>query len=410
MHDIVVIMCLNQIIIIHNFTINNYSNYHSIQWIIRYFYRLCILVILKNCCRSYYKFIYGSCCTFTESTMTILSTNRLKLMIYCTIEMIKLNHKYINDIYDKNEPAIAGNIQCYKCMCCDCISMKFIAMLIVQVIGTAGLFANCLDIYILYKRNHVIKSNCTDIQSIFRAVITIFNGLLDICIILRKLFINCIVWLQNGFKSHYRFLYWYRYRLIHLQMVPAYINQLELSIYRTIEMIKSNIKDRTNIYGQNETQNKKNIQSYNSIFCTSISYILMMIVEVICIIFVFYEMIMMHHLFMICFDIYILYIHGIIIKTSYIHFQSIFTYMSVVRIFMQRHNICINCIAIMMEFKNDDCKSYFVFICDYYLPIRDSTMKYLSIILSKAIICIVFEWIKQYCDDLNDTFDRQIRK
>ena len=140
--------------------------------------------------------------------------------------------------------------------------MKYVVMLIVQAIRTADLFGYCLDIYILYKRNHVIKSNYTNIQLIFRAVIIILNGLLDICIILRKLFINCIVWLQNHFKSHYRFLYWYCCGLIHLSMVLAYINELGLSIYRTTEVIKSNIKDKTTVYGQNETQINKNIQSY----------------------------------------------------------------------------------------------------------------------------------------------------
>ena len=254
------------------------------------------LFFLKNCCMSYYKSIYWFCGTFTQSTMAMLSTNQLELMIYCPIEMIKSNYKYISDIYDKNKPTIERNIQCYKHTCCNCISiaMNYIVILIVQVVRTVDLFAYCLDIYILYKRNHVIKSNYTNIQSIFRAGITIFNGLFDICIILRKLFINCIVWLQNSVKSHYRFLYWCCCRLIHLPVVLAYINQLELSIYRTIEMIEANIKDIKNTYAQNETQNNKNIQSYNSIFCTSINYILMMIVEVICIIFVFYEL--MEHL------------------------------------------------------------------------------------------------------------------
>ena len=75
---------------------------------------------------------------------------------------------------------IERNIQSYKRLCCNCISMKYIVLLLVQVICAVDLFAYCLHIYILYKDNHFIKSHYTNIRSIFRAVITNLNGLLDI--------------------------------------------------------------------------------------------------------------------------------------------------------------------------------------------------------------------------------------
>ena len=227
--------------------------------------------------------------------MMILSINHVELMIYCTFELITLTYKCINDVYHHSTSLIERNIQCYKPTCSNCISIdhEYIVMLIIQVVCTIDVFAYLMNVYILNKRNHVFKANCTNLQSITKAVVTTFNVLLDIFIMLAILFINCIVSLQNNCKSHYKFICWCYCRLTHLQMALPSINQLELSILCTIEVIKSNVKDITNIYGQNESHNNQHIQSYNSISCTSVNYILLMIVEVICAIFVFYEM--MHH-------------------------------------------------------------------------------------------------------------------
>ena len=62
------------------------------------------ILSLTNDSRSHYKFIHLPCCTFSESTMTILSTNQLELMIYCAIKVTKSSRKYIDNIYDKNKP------------------------------------------------------------------------------------------------------------------------------------------------------------------------------------------------------------------------------------------------------------------------------------------------------------------
>ena len=236
---------------------------------------------------SYYKLIYWLCFALVHSPMTTPSIYQLELMIYCIIEVIKVNYKYINDVYVQNQSLIKRNFQCYKHI--GCTSMNYIVILI-MVIDTIDLLAYFMNCYILHTRNHVIKANCTNLQSILRTIITIFNGLSDICIILRKLFINCIVSLQNCCNSHYRFIDWYYYGLIHLPMVLSSINQMELIIYNTIGLIKSNFKDITYISCHNKSQlNNESIQSCSNI-CTSINCILMMIIEALSTIFLFYEL------------------------------------------------------------------------------------------------------------------------
>ena len=123
-------------------------------------------------------------------------------MIYCTIELIKLKYKCINDVYHHNTSLMERIIQCYKRTGCNCTSIEYIVMLITQVVGTIDVFGYWMNVYILNKRNHFFKPNCTNLQS----VITIFNVLLDICIIFTILFINCIVSLRYKLFDVYQVL------------------------------------------------------------------------------------------------------------------------------------------------------------------------------------------------------------
>ena len=85
--------------------------------------------------------------------MTILSTNQLELMIYCAIEVTKSSREHTDNIYDKNKPTIERNIQSCKRLCCDCMSMKYIVLSLVQAICAVDLFA-----YILLGYLHVIQT------------------------------------------------------------------------------------------------------------------------------------------------------------------------------------------------------------------------------------------------------------
>ena len=96
---------------------------------------------------SYCKFMYWSCFGF------MLSNNQLQLMIYCTIEVDRLNFK--------------TNIQPHNHI--GCIPMKYFVMLtlIIQVICTIELFLYFMDIYTLRERDNVVQTNCTNLQSIY---------------------------------------------------------------------------------------------------------------------------------------------------------------------------------------------------------------------------------------------------
>ena len=106
-------------------------------------------------------------------------------------------------------------------------------------------------IYILYKRHIFTKANCINLQSIFTAIITIFTGLLDISFIRQKILINCVV--------------------------------------STIEVMKPKFKDIINVYGQKECETNKNVYSDNSMGNASINFILMLIIQLICTIYLFYS-------------------------------------------------------------------------------------------------------------------------
>ena len=88
----------------------------------------------------------------------------------------------------------------------------------------------------------------------------------------------------------------------------------------------------------------------------------------------------------------------------YIYLTATFT--SIITIVIQVVSISINCIAIMMEFNNDDYKSYYKSYCKIIycccMSFGDLSMIYLSIMLSQSIICILFQWFAQYFNNLHD--------
>ena len=95
-------------------------------------------------------------------------------------------------------------------------------------------------------------------------------------------------------------------------------------------------------------------------------------------------------------NIYTLYINDRIIKTMYIYLQS--TFVSIIRIFVDVLNIFVNHIVIIMGFNNDE---YDIIYCNC-LSCIDSIMIFVLIAISEMIICIGFQLIKQYFNDLNN--------
>ena len=241
------------------------------------------IMSLQNDCISCYKFICCYCWTLIHAQMMVLAINQLELIIYCIIIVIKSNFKYANYEYCQNKSSIKRNTHYYKLMCCNCTSMNYYVMLIVQDICMIYLLLYFMDI-------NVIKANYINSQSIFTPVITIFDELLDIFIIFTTLIINCVVLLQNCCKSQYRFIYWHYCTWIHLRMASSLTNPMKLMIYSTFDVIESNVKDTMDIYRQNKSQNNKNIHSYNIISCASINCISMVINDVICTIYPFYSL------------------------------------------------------------------------------------------------------------------------
>ena len=71
-------------------------------------------------------------------------------------------------------------------------------------------------------------------------------------------------------------------------MVSSSINQMKLIIYNTIELIKLNFKDIAYKYGPNECHNNTNIESCDGMNCASINYILMLILEDVCVLYLSY--------------------------------------------------------------------------------------------------------------------------
>ena len=184
-------------------------------------------------------------------------------------------------------------------------------------------------------------------------------------------------------------------------MVLPSINQLNLMIYKQIKIVKSNYKDITYICGRNAYQNNTNIKSCTRITSASINSILTLTREIICTIYLSYTL--MNHLsiekqtLMDLFaatlvqlkyfiNVYTFYIHDFHFQSTFIFFTSIITIFNVLWI------VFINCTVIG-------------FYKSYYLSLTYSIIIYLSIASSEMRICIVFQWIKQYFNKINDNFD-----
>ena len=236
------------------------------------------IVSIQNWCSSYYKCIYWYFVVFWHSLMTLLSFNQLELMIYFIIEIIKSNCKYRYYLYGEDSIRIERSLESYQRVYDTTVNCNINVMLIINVICRIHLCAYRVDIYVLYKRDNVIKTNSTNLHSIF-AAITIFDGLLNLLVIcmLRKLFSDCIVSIQNGCRSYYRFVYWYYCTYTHLPIMLPSINQIELIVYDTIRIINTNFTDIKYICGQNAYQNNTNIKACTSMTSTSINDVLILI-------------------------------------------------------------------------------------------------------------------------------------
>ena len=118
-----------------------------------------------------------------------------------------------------------------------------------------------MNIYVL-RNDNVIESNCVNAQSRFSVIITIFDKLCDIVMIVRKYSINWIVLIQNCCRSHYKFICWYFFVSVHSQMMFLLFTQLELMIYVLIEVITSNYEYKNDVHGKNNSPIERNIKSY----------------------------------------------------------------------------------------------------------------------------------------------------
>ena len=108
---------------------------------------------------------------------------------------------------------------------------------------------------------------------------------------------------------------------------------------------------------------------------------------------------------MICFRIINSYMHlpFDIFKFIHLNIHTIYIYFeSIIRLFIQPLHIFINCIVIKIGFNTGNDKSYYKVIYCYCLSFMYSIMMYLSIQRSESIIYIIFEWIKQHFNNLND--------
>ena len=141
-------------------------------------------------------------------------------------------------------------------------------------------------IYALHVSCNVFQLNIINLQSIlhtFTSIITLFHVLLNIFITQKKLFINCIVLLQNHCGSCYKFVDCYCCTFIQSPMTSPSTNQLELMIYGNIKVTTLNCKGINYMYiCQNNFQNDINIPSHNFMGVASMNYNLIMIIQVIC--------------------------------------------------------------------------------------------------------------------------------
>ena len=137
----------------------------------------------------------------------------------------------------------------------------------------------------------IVQSSCITLQSIFLSIITIFNRISDILIIVAKFVLNCIISLNNCCRSYYKFLCLYCCSFKHSRMALLSINQCALIIYDTIETTKQNVKDVIDKHRKKTTQNDKNIHFHRCMRCTSMDCILILMADAICTKYSIYELI-----------------------------------------------------------------------------------------------------------------------
>ena len=134
----------------------------------------------------------------------------------------------------------------------------------------------------MYYCTIIFESNYIHGKSIFAAIITIFNGLFDIVVIVGKYFVDCVVSIaiQNCYSSYYKFIYCYSFVFIHSPMTLLSFNQLELMICGIISVLQSNCRYKNNVHGQNKPPIEGSIEPYGCMWCTSMNYNVMLIINI----------------------------------------------------------------------------------------------------------------------------------
>ena len=166
-------------------------------------------------------------------------------------------------------------------MCCASIATSMIDVVIAIVDCSSSNIDYFFSILMLFIRNNVIISNYVNSESLFTSVITILNGLLNICIILTKFFIHCGMRLKNACTSYYKFMYQYHCLINHSSMPLPSINQVEWINCNIIELIESNFKHTKDKNGQNKSQSGENNHSHDSVYCWLMNYSLMLVMDVV---------------------------------------------------------------------------------------------------------------------------------
>ena len=107
------------------------------------------VVLVQNCCKSHYRFIYWHYCTWIHVRMTSSLTGPMRLMVYSTIDVIESNFKDTIGIYRQNKSQNNKNIYCYNII--SCASINYISMVIKDVICTIYLFYSLINLFSIEK-------------------------------------------------------------------------------------------------------------------------------------------------------------------------------------------------------------------------------------------------------------------
>ena len=161
---------------------------------------------------------------------------------------------------------------------CVLIATSIVDIVIAIIASCNSTMDNFCSIFELFIFTTIIQWSCTNSQSIFSSIMILLNEFFDIFIILAKFVTNCIVALNNCCGSYYKFLCLHCCLFKHSRMTVLSINQCELIIHDTIEIVKQHFKDANDKHGKKTTGNDRNIQSHRCVRCTSMDYILMLIV------------------------------------------------------------------------------------------------------------------------------------